>query len=45
MATAKNMTAAEYRQMKADDPFKPVVIKPAPSPKKKSAAKTAKKGK
>lgn len=45
MATTKKMTAAEYRQMKADDPFKPVVVKPSPATKKKAAGKTAKKGK
>lgn len=45
MATAKRMTAAEYRRMKADDPFKPVVVKPAPTPKKRASGKTAKKGK
>lgn len=45
MATTMNMAAAEYRQMKADDQFKPVVVKPAPSPKKKAAGKTTKKGK
>ena len=33
-AAAGGMTVEEYRQMKADDPYKPVVIKPAPTPKR-----------
>lgn len=31
----RKMTLQEYRQMKADDPYKPVVIKPAPKKGKK----------